>query len=230
MGVSSSTTRVPTSRTDLSGINIELFGGPDVYFVASFAGTPILTEHQIDGRAKGRANAHTCLCVKLCTDNLPHTPPEKVPHWTKVASRFNVHTAIFDVNNNFLPDGYAGQATEAYVFGGGVTLNGNCPFKNSAAPAHGLKYRFLAAEWGYSAPGPRPGVMPTISPLPSPTSRTRRGRSSPAVPPGRRRLLPGPRGPLPFRKMSVYSRPTRTAGSPRWLDLTVPLTAGGTTP
>jgi hypothetical protein len=59
--------------------------------------------------------------------------------------------------------------TEAYVFGGGVTFNGNCPFKNSLAPTHSLKYSFLAAEWSYSPPGPRPGVLPTISPLPSPT-------------------------------------------------------------
>lgn len=215
-------TRADFEKTIFPGIGLELWSGPDVYFVAKFAGTPILTETQADGRKKGRENVHTCLCVELCTDTIPHTPPEKIPHWTKVASRFNVQTDIFDTANNFLPDGYAGQATEAYVFGGSLDLNGNCPFRNSAVPANSLKYRFLAAEWGYGAPGPRPGVMPSISPLPSPTEPNATWVGDV--------YYPDPGGPLPFRKMPVYTSPDANG----WIALdgttiNVPLTAGGTT-
>ena len=224
-------TRSDFDKTIFTGLNIELFGGPDVYFVAKFAGTTILSETQADGRKPGRENAHTCLCVELCTDTIPHTPPEKLPHWTKVADRFNVRTDIFDTDNNFLPEGYAGKPTEAFVFGGGVRLNGNCPFRNNAAPTHSLKYRFLAAEWSYTAPGPRPGVMPSISPLPSPTEpnavwKVVTGAGSTWVGDV---YYPDPGGPSPFRKESIYISPDPNG----WIRLdgtvvTVPLTAGGT--
>jgi hypothetical protein len=157
-------TRAAFEKTIFSNLNIELVGGPDVYFRAEFAGTPILEETQADGRKPGRENVGHCVCVELCTDKLPHTPPERTPHWTKVAGRFNVRPDTSAPNDNFDANGYAGSPTEAYVFGGGVALNGNCPFKNAAAPTHSLKYRFMVAEWGYNAPGPRPGVLPSIAP------------------------------------------------------------------
>lgn len=157
-------TRPEFEKTIFPWINVELFGGPDVYFIVKFAGAPILTEGQAEGRSKGRANAHTCLCVELCTDTLPHTPPEKTPHWVRVADRFNVVDDLAHPNDNFLPEGYAGSPAEAYVFGGSLMLNGNCPLKNLASPTHGLKYRFLAAEWGYSGTGPRPGALPDVPP------------------------------------------------------------------
>lgn len=163
-------TRQGFERTVFSPlINLEWTGGPDVYFKAYFGGNPILEEPASMGRTRGRENAGHCLCVHICTDKQPHTPPEKVPHWTKVWNRFNVQPDLFAPNDNFLPEGYAGSPAEAYVFGGSVPLNGNCPLKNVFAPTNSLKYRFLAAEWGYTAPGPRPGVMPTVSPLPAPT-------------------------------------------------------------
>jgi hypothetical protein len=162
-------TRPAFEKTIFPGLSLELFGGPDVYFIVKFAGTPILTEGQAEGRSPGRNNAHTCLCVELCTDTLPHTPPEQTPHWVRVADRFNVVDDLAHPNDNFLPEGYAGAPSEAYVFGGGIMLNGNCPLKNAAAPTHGLKYRFLAAEWGYSGTGPRPGALPDIPP-PAPPS------------------------------------------------------------
>lgn len=226
-------TRHDFEKTIFPFINVELFGGPDVYFVVKFNGVPILTEGQAQGRSPGRENAHTCLCVELCTDNIPHTPPEKLPHWTKVASRFNVQFDALDLNNNFSAEGYAGTPGEAYVFGGGVDLDGNCPFKNAAAPAHGLKYRFLAAEWGYTAPGPRPGVMPSISPLPFPANAE--PNATWKVVTGSATWVgdvyyPDPGGLNPFRGHSVYVAPDADG----WIHLdglvvNVPLTGGGTT-
>ncbi|PYS77886.1 MAG: hypothetical protein DMF66_08285 [Acidobacteria bacterium] len=223
-------TRHDFEKTIFPFINVELFGGPDVYFVVKFAGNPILTEGQAEGRKPGRENAHTCLCVHLCTDNLPHTPPEKTPHWTKVADRFNVQPDLSAPNDNFLPEGYAGSPAEAYVFGGGVMLNGNCPFKNAASPTHGLKYRFLAAEWGYSAPGPRPGALPDVSPLPAPTEPNATWKVVTAAGPTWVGDVYYNNGVNPFAKMSVYVSPDADG----WIHLdgvsvTAPLAGGGTT-
>lgn len=223
-------TRPAFEKTIFSFINVELFGGPDVYFKVTFAGNPILTEGQAEGRSPGRENAHTCLCVHLCTDKLPHTPPEKTPHWTKVADRFNVQPDLSAPNDNFLPEGYAGAPTEAYVFGGGVMLNGNCPFKNAASPTHGLKYRFLAAEWGYSAPGPRPGALPDVSPLPSPPEPNATWKVVTAASATWVGDVYYNNGVNPFAKMSVYVSPDADG----WIHLdgtsvTAPLSGGGTT-
>ena len=222
-------TRPDFEKTLFSWINFELVGGPDVYFVVKFAGTPILTEGQAEGRAPGRSNVGTCLCVELCTDKLPHTPPEQLPHWTKVEGRFNVQNDPSAPADNFLPEGYAGSPAEAYVFGGGVMLNGNCPIRNAAAPTHSLKYRFLAAEWGYTG-GPAPGVLPDIAPPPAP-----------AEPDATWKVVTATGGTWvgdvyyndgvdPFAKMSVYASPDADG----WihfagLSVTAPLAGGGTT-
>jgi len=48
-------------------INIELIGGPDLYFtIEDSGGNPLLTETQADGRTPGRENADNCFCVELC--------------------------------------------------------------------------------------------------------------------------------------------------------------------
>lgn len=223
-------TRPKFEKTIFPGINLEWFGGPDVYFIAKFAGTPILTEGQAQGRSPGREDAHTCLCVHLCTDNLPHTPPEKTPHWTKIAERFNVQDDLSAPNDNFLPEGYAGSSSEAYVFAGGVMLNGNCPFKNVASPTHGLKYRFLAAEWGYSGSGPRPGALPDLTPLPAPAEPNATWKVVTANSATWVGDVYYNNGLNPFAKMSVYVSPDADG----WIHLdgvsvTAPLAGGGTT-
>lgn len=181
-------------------------------------------------RRSGRLDPSICgICVEIQISRPRSRPGE----WRQIASdRFNVQTDIFDTANNFLSDGYAGQDTEAYVFGGGVTLNGNCPFKNSAEPTHSVKYRFLAAEWGYTAPGPRPGVMPSISPLPSPAEPNATWKVVTASGPTwvGDVYYPDPGSPIFPRKMSVYASPDPNG----WIALgvtpiNVPLTAGGTT-
>ncbi|HEX8353653.1 MAG TPA: hypothetical protein VF611_12180 [Pyrinomonadaceae bacterium] len=221
-------TRPDFEKTLVSWLNFELVGGPDVYFVVKYAGTPIITEGQAEGRAPGRSNAPACLCVELCTDKLPHTPPEKTPHWTKVAGRFNVNDDLSAPNDNFLPEGYAGSPSEAYVFGGGVMLNGNCPLKNAAAPTNGLKYRFLAAEWGYSS-GPAPGVLPDVAPPPAPSEPDATWKVVTAAGPTWVGDVYYDNGLNPFAKMSVNVSPDADG----WIRLdgvsvTAPLFGGGT--
>ena len=145
-------------------INFECVSGPDVYFSIEYAGNPIYTEDRSVGRTPGRENVGHCFCVHLCTDQVPHTDPEKLPHWTKVEG-FNVHFNAFDLPHNILPEGYGGTLDGSYTFGGNVALFGNCPFRNNAAPANPLKYRFLIAEWSWVGGGDgTAGVMPTVAP------------------------------------------------------------------
>jgi len=149
-------------------INFECVSGPDVYFSVEYAGNPIYTEDRSVGRTPGRENVGHCLCVHLCTDQVPHTDPEKFPHWTK-AEGFNVHFDAFDLPHNIQPEGYAGTIDGSYVFHGAVSLYGNCPFRNNAAPTHPLKYRFLIAEWSWPGGGDgTAGVLPTVAPPAAP--------------------------------------------------------------
>ena len=183
-------TRAQFDRTIFSPlINIEWTGGPDVYFRVEAAGAPILVEPPSKGRTPGRENVGHCLCVQLCTDDVPNTTPEADPHWTRVEA-FNVHPSIFDPALNFLPEGYAGLASQSYVFGGGVALFGNCPLFNAAAPTHPLKFRFLIAEWTWAGGGDgTAGVMPTVPPIAPP---------SPLAPNATWRILPMTNGALPL--------------------------------
>lgn len=159
-------------RTPFSfiGINFECVSGPDVYFSVEYAGAPVFSEDRSAGRQPGRENVGPCMCVELCTDEVPHqNDPEKAPHWTTVDG-FNVHASFLDLPHNILPEGYAGLPEASYVFNGTPGLSGNCPLKNVAAPANPLKYRFLIAEWGWGGGDGTAGVMPTVAPpaLPSP--------------------------------------------------------------
>ena len=49
------------------------------------------------------------------------------------------------------------------MFGGAVTLKGNCPLKNIAT-GNPLEYRFRIGEWTWSPPGDNPAVLPSVAP------------------------------------------------------------------
>jgi hypothetical protein len=56
-------------RTPFPWLNVELFGGPDLYFkVESPGGGLILDEPPSRGRDHDRENAGPCFCVDLCVD------------------------------------------------------------------------------------------------------------------------------------------------------------------
>src|SRR5436309_1983411 len=60
-------------------INVELTGGPDVYFkVETSGGQPVLDETQSRGRQPDRENVGPCFCVTLCVD-VQEPPPFEGP-------------------------------------------------------------------------------------------------------------------------------------------------------
>jgi hypothetical protein len=230
-------TRAQFDRTIFSPlINLEWTGGPDVYFRVEAAGAPILVEPPSKGRTPGRENVGHCLCVKLCTDDVPNTTPEADPHWTRVEA-FNVHPSMLDPALNFLPEGYAGLASQSYVFGGAVALFGNCPLFNAAAPSNPLKFRFLIAEWQWTGGGDgTAGVMPTVAPAAPP---------SPLAPNATWKIMPMTNGPMPLGDIyyndganplaSVPVRPVPdvdgfvTLAGPSGFSVNAPMSGGGTT-
>lgn len=157
-------TRDDFEKTPLTpwGINVEWVGGPDVYFKAELGGSSILQETQAAGRVPARENAGPCLCVELCTDEVVVGDPETVPHWQQVEV-FNIHPTPGTIGAEFLVEGYAGTPAQSFVFGGGVTLKGNCPLKNIAT-GNPLEYRFTAGEWTWSPPGDDPAALPSVAP------------------------------------------------------------------
>ena len=52
-------------KKDVLGLNIELFGGPDVYFTAELGGINILNETQSNGRSPGRENVSHCFSLRI---------------------------------------------------------------------------------------------------------------------------------------------------------------------
>ena len=156
-------TRDDFEKTPLTpwGVNVEWVGGPDVYFKAELGGTTILQETQANGRVPGRENSGPCLCVELCTDQVVGDP-DTVPHWQQVEV-FDIHPTPGTIGAEFLVEGYAGTASQAYVFGGAVTLKGNCPLKNIAT-GNPLEYRFRIGEWAWSPPGDNPATLPSVAP------------------------------------------------------------------
>jgi hypothetical protein len=53
-------------------LDLELFGGPDIYFrIETLGGAVLLAEPQVRGRSPDRANAGNCFCVDLCVEHVP---------------------------------------------------------------------------------------------------------------------------------------------------------------
>jgi len=120
-------------------IDVELFGGPDVYFQIEDAdGNVVLDEPKSRGRKPGRADRGPCFCVHLCIDVVP--PPDgPIPTiWTKVGTAFTIPDS--SSLNDFDADGYAGAAK--YAFHSNVRMLGSADrFSNG----HPVEYRFLVS-------------------------------------------------------------------------------------
>ncbi len=144
-------------------INVEFTSGPDVYFTAELGGVNILTETQADGRKPGRENVGHCFCVELCSDEVQPPDVEDIPHWQQVEI-FDIDASPSSSPPGFSAEGYAGSPANSFVFTGGVTLKGNCPLRNIAAPGNALEYRFLIGEWTWPGGADDPTTLPTVAP------------------------------------------------------------------
>ncbi|OUC16429.1 MAG: hypothetical protein B0A82_01740 [Alkalinema sp. CACIAM 70d] len=122
-------------------IDVELFGGPDVYFkIEDAEGNVLLDEPPMRGRAAGRGDRGPCFCVNLCVE-VPVPPDPNIPSvWTKVGTQFTIPDAA--VLNDFDTDGYAGTAK--YAFHGTIRLLGSAPRLTSSG--NSVEYRFLVSD------------------------------------------------------------------------------------
>ena len=148
-------------RTPFPGINIELFGGPDVYFQVESGGSLLLDEPSSRGRDRDRQNIGPCFCVSLCVNQ-----PGQVKH------AWFTHVGDFDINSDInLTTGQTSHAAPVGMFdahggpgfafydglsGYGLKLIGDVP---TTHPSGGdpMRYRF----W-YEHPA-NPGVQVPIN-------------------------------------------------------------------
>lgn len=123
-------------------IDIELFGGPDVYFrVEDTLGTVLLAENRWKGRSAGRSDSGPCLCVALCADIEDTTEVDGlVTAWTGIGTHFTIPDAA--VLNDFDADGYAGP--QKYAFFSSMRMTGSAPVLSPASRP--VEYRFLVSD------------------------------------------------------------------------------------
>ena len=151
-------------------LNLEWFGGPDVYFKATLGTDVILDEPASTGRTRGRENVGPCFCVRLCSDKVQGGCGVSCePHWQKVWD-FDVHPDSGMSGSQFSAEGYAGGPNSSFVFGdinyrGGVLLRGNCPLISPSDNTHKLQYRFVIGEYTWSVnPQEDPTRVPDLAP------------------------------------------------------------------
>lgn len=148
-------------RTPFPFINIELFGGPDLYFkIEDSSGNVLLDEPPSRGRDRDRENVGPCFCVDLCVEN-----PVIVKH------AWFTHVGDFAINSDFAVDGKSSHAAPFGQvgahggpgfgfydgpFGKGLRLIGDCPttHPNGNDP---MRYRFLY-QIGANLPVPITGA------------------------------------------------------------------------
>ena len=131
-------------KKDIFGFNIELFGGPDIYFkVESLSGSTLLAEPPSTGRNAGRENRGPCFCVELCLKEAP-----VVTHaWFTRVGDFAIYSDIdylgSGLTQHAAPFGFPGaHGGPGYGFFGAMKLVGDCPV---TYPGGGgaMRYRFL---------------------------------------------------------------------------------------
>jgi hypothetical protein len=120
-------------------IDIELFGGPDLYFhVHHPSGAPLLIEPPSKGREPGRENVGHCFCVTLCLDE--DVPEEEVyppPVFTHVG-HYNHQTQI-----DSSPGSSGLTSADGRAFYSTIRLNGTLPKKFAGGQ---MEYRFDVRE------------------------------------------------------------------------------------
>lgn len=122
-------------------IDVELVGGPDVYFqIVDQSSNVLLDESALRGHQDDRRNRGPCFCVELCVPVDP--PPEGVIPgvWTGIGTAFTIPDGVS--NNDFDTDGYAGAAR--YAFHGAIRCTGSAP--RLTVGGNPVEYRFLVSD------------------------------------------------------------------------------------
>jgi len=129
--------------TIFPAIDVELFGGPDLYFkVSTPGGVVLLEEHQSDGRTSGREDVGNCFCVDLCVKE--PLPPFENPYFYQVGD-FNI-AADIDVTTGLTLHAKGSHAGPGYGFFGAIKLKGYCPKTLPGDPSKPMYYRFLYVD------------------------------------------------------------------------------------
>jgi hypothetical protein len=130
-------------------INLEMTGGPDVYFhVETSGGMSLLQEPSSRGRKPDRENRGPCFCVELCVD-AEDEPPYDSPWFTNVGNFHilaDIDSATGLANKTKLGVGGAGYAWFSHL-----KLRGFCP-KKEAGTNQQMYYRFLVEKGGTETP------------------------------------------------------------------------------
>lgn len=138
-------------KKDVFGLNIELFGGPDLYFkVESMSGTALLTEPSSRGRAPDRENVGSCFCVELCVKE----PVVTTHAWFTRVGDFGIYSDIEHLTtgrtSRAVPFGFPNaHGGPGFGFFGSMKLVGDCPVTYPGA-VQPMRYRFLQQVVGAS--------------------------------------------------------------------------------
>ena len=119
-------------------IDVELFGGPDLYFqVETLGGVALLNEAPSRGRDADRENAGPCFCIALCIDKMPDQQDEPPPVFLRVGG-FDYATDI-----DSAPAGTGLTVGSGRAFCNVNRLNGVLPKTLNGNP---MEYRFEIRE------------------------------------------------------------------------------------
>lgn len=119
-------------------LNVELVGGPDLYFrVESAGGSPLLVESPSRGRDADRENAGPCFCVELCLEEVPPDVVEAYPVFTHIGA-YKYSTQI-----DSAPAGTGLTLADGRAFFRVNRLNGVLSKKLNGNP---MEYRFEVRE------------------------------------------------------------------------------------
>lgn len=124
-------------------IDVELFGGPDVYFKITDSGGTVLApqEDRSVGRAPGRSDTGPCACFELCVDvPVPPSDPGAIPSiWTGVGIAFTIPDS--SALNSFDAAGFAGSSK--FALSGAIRMTGSAALRTSVG--NPIEYRFLVS-------------------------------------------------------------------------------------
>ena len=120
-------------------MDIELFGGPDLYFhVHHPSGAPLLIEPPSKGREAGRENVGNCFCVTLCLEKYEPEEEEYPPPVFTHVGGYNHQTAI-----DSSPGASGLTSAKGRAFYRTIRLNGTLPKKFAGGQ---MEYRFDVRE------------------------------------------------------------------------------------